>query len=63
MSDIRAMRCKRPSKRRWKARCRAGRHIPAHAIVDFNLERWFEFNPVNVNADIWQAAPWRATIG
>jgi hypothetical protein len=57
------MRRKRPSKRRWKARCRAGRHIPAHAIVDFNLERWFEFDPVNVNADIWRAAPWRATIG
>jgi hypothetical protein len=48
---------KRPSKRRWKARCRAGRVIPFSAIADHQLDRWFSFKLVSVAADMWRARP------
>jgi hypothetical protein len=35
---------KRDSKRRWKARCRAGSAIPVYAIFEHQLERWFVFD-------------------
>ena len=34
---------KRTSKRRWKARARAGRELPLLAIVEYDLARWFKF--------------------
>jgi hypothetical protein len=46
---------KRASKRRWKARCRIGRMIPATAIMEHKLDRWFRFEPVNINADFYRA--------
>jgi hypothetical protein len=46
---------KRLSLRRWKARCRLGRSIPAYAIVDHRLDRWFNFKAANVNMDTWHA--------
>jgi hypothetical protein len=48
---------KRASKRRWKARCRAGRVIPFSAIVEHSLDCWFSFKLVNVAADMWRAQP------
>jgi len=48
---------KRPSRRRWKARCRAGRVIPASAIAEHRLDRWFSFELVSVAADMWRARP------
>ena len=50
---------KRDSKRRWKARCAAGRMIPAIAIVDHDLQRWFVFALVDINADMWRALGWK----
>jgi hypothetical protein len=46
---------KRTSKRRWKARCAAGRCIPALAIVEHRLARWFKFKFVSMNSDTWVA--------
>jgi len=43
------------SRRRWKARCRLGREIPAIAIVDHDLQRWFAFIPVGGNRDFYVA--------
>jgi len=48
---------KRTSARRWKARCRAGRVIPASAIAEHQLDRWFSFRLVSVAADVWSACP------
>ncbi len=49
---------KRTSKRRWKARCRAGHVIPFSAIVEHDLGRWFEFAAVApIAADMWRARP------
>lgn len=45
---------KRTSKRRWKARCRAGRIIPGIAIVEYQLKRWFVFRLLSVNADFYR---------
>ena len=45
------MRCKRTSLRRWKARCRIGRLIPAIVIVQHRLDRWFVFERAAVNID------------
>jgi hypothetical protein len=36
-------RRKQASLRRWKARCRLGRPIPAWAVVEHRLNRWFKF--------------------
>jgi hypothetical protein len=46
---------KRDSKRRWKARAAIGRDIPALAIVEHNLHRWFVFKLPDVNRDYWVA--------
>lgn len=46
---------KRDSKRRWKARCRIGRAIPGIVIVEHQLDRWFVFLLLNVNADFYVA--------
>jgi hypothetical protein len=46
---------KRTSKRRWKARCRLGKPIPALVMVDFELAIWFKFVPVPGNRDLWVA--------
>ena len=48
-------RRKRDSKRRWKARCAAGRMIPAQAIVAHRLDRWFVFKTVHINMDAYIA--------
>ena len=48
------MRRKQISLRRWKARCRAGRIIPALAIVEHRLGRWFVFVPCGLNADVYR---------
>jgi hypothetical protein len=48
---------KRTSLRRWKARCRVGRTIPAEAIVDYSLHRWFRFKLLNPLADFYVADP------
>lgn len=48
------MRRKRTSLRRWKARCRIGRIIPAIAIVEHNLCCWFAFEPVALNMDAYR---------
>jgi len=48
------MRRKRTSLRRWKARCRIGRIIPAIAIVDHRLDRWFSFRHVGENVDAYR---------
>jgi hypothetical protein len=50
---------KRTSKRRWKRRCAIGRIIPALAIVEHRLDRWFAFALLNVNADLWRAVGWK----
>ena len=34
---------KRTSKRRWKARCALGRKIPLTAIMNYELDRWWQF--------------------
>jgi hypothetical protein len=39
----RLRRRKRVSLRRWKARARLGRKIPAIAMVEHRLDRWFQF--------------------
>jgi hypothetical protein len=44
---------KRDSLRRWKARCAAGRIIPAQVIVEHELGRWFHFVYADFNADYW----------
>jgi hypothetical protein len=54
-------RNKRSSRRRWKARCALGRVIPAIAIVEHDLGRWFAFTPVDVNADVYTASRRRLT--
>jgi hypothetical protein len=46
---------KRTSLRRWKARCRVGRTIPAEAIVDYSLHRWFRFKLLNPLTDFYVA--------
>jgi len=33
----------RRSRRQWKRRCQFGRRIPATAIVDYQLDRWYTF--------------------
>jgi hypothetical protein len=48
------MRCKRTSKRRWKRRAAAGHLIPLVAIVEHQLERWFDFDLVHVNAAVYR---------
>ena len=52
-----AKRKKRVSLRRWKARCRVGRVIPRLAIVEYGLDRWFDFRPSpnSYNMDVWVA--------
>jgi len=45
---------KRVSKRRWKARCRAGRIIPATAIVEHRLRHWFALRLLSINADFYR---------
>lgn len=42
---------KRTSLRRWKARCRIGRLIPAMAIVEHQLTRWFVFEMPMITLD------------
>jgi len=49
---------KRVSKRRWKARCAIGREIPAIAIVEYELTRWFKFEGVAVNRDVGRVVRW-----
>ena len=45
---------KRDSRRRWKARCKAKRAIPAVAVVDYELRRWFELERViGINCDCY----------
>ena len=51
------MRHKRPSKRRWKKRAALRRPIPMQAIMDHELERWFSFEPLDVNAAFYVAFP------
>ena len=48
-------RRKHISLRRWKARCRIGRTIPAIAILRYRLDRWFVFTPVMLNMDAYFA--------
>ena len=48
-------RRKRTSLRRWKARCRIGRMIPATAIADHQLDRWFVFTSGMLNMDVYFA--------
>jgi hypothetical protein len=48
---------KRISKRRWKARAKAGRELPLTAIVDYNLERWFKFVASSPFRDFYRAHP------
>lgn len=49
---------KRISKRRWKARCKAGRIIPREAILDHCLDRWFVFVRVgDLHCDYYRAVP------
>jgi len=47
----------RTSKRRWKARCDLGRVIPAIAIVEHRLKRWFVFDCADALRDIYVARP------
>jgi hypothetical protein len=44
---------KRTSKRRWKARIRLGRAIPAFAMIEHELRRWFVMVPERSNRDFW----------
>jgi hypothetical protein len=46
---------KRASKRRWKARCAIGRDIPALAIINHRLGRWFDFVNLDPSRDVWRA--------
>ena len=48
-------RRKHISLRRWKARCALGRMIPATAILQHQLDRWFRFKPVHINMDAYFA--------
>ena len=50
-------RRKHTSLRRWKARCALGRMIPATAILQHRLDRWFVFAPVMLNMDAYFAEP------
>jgi len=50
-------RRKHTSLRRWKARCALGRMIPAIAILQYRLDRWFRFKPVHINMDAYLAEP------
>jgi len=47
-------RRKQVSKRRWKARCKAGHLIPLVAIVEHQLERWFEFDHVGFCTEFYR---------
>lgn len=50
---------KRTSKRRWIARCRLGRSVPALAIYRHGLDKRFVFEVSNVNWDTYTAvAEW-----
>jgi hypothetical protein len=51
------MRRKQVSKRRWKKRAALRRPIPMQAIVKHNLEKWYEFEPLDINADFYLAFP------
>jgi hypothetical protein len=47
-------RRKRASKRRWKRRAAAGRAIPLVAIVEHQLERWFEFDHIGFCTEFYR---------
>lgn len=46
---------KRDSLRRWKARCRIGRRISSVAILNYRLDQWFKFTPVDTWSEFYRA--------
>ena len=48
---------KRTSKRRWKARARAGKPIPQYAVLAHKLDRWFKFERFDMKRAYAFASP------